>query len=56
MRLPERTPEQAYEALARAHLLAGNEEDTRTFAGQARELGARVADHEHLEEDLATFP
>jgi hypothetical protein len=48
----------AYEALARAHHLAGNEDDANRFAEQARELSARVADHEdreHLEEDLATL-
>ena len=49
----------AYEALARAHLLARNEEEAQRFAARARELGERVADpedHEHLESDLATLP
>jgi hypothetical protein len=49
----------AYEALARAHLVAGNEEEAKRSARRARELGERVADpedREHLEEDLATLP
>jgi hypothetical protein len=49
----------AYEALARAHLVAGNEADAERFAARARELGRDVADdedREHLESDLATLP
>jgi hypothetical protein len=49
----------AYEALSRAHSVAGNTEEARRFAARARELGARVAgeeDREHLEADLATLP
>jgi hypothetical protein len=49
----------AYEALARANLVAGNEEEAKRFAAQARERGERVADaedREHLESDLATLP
>jgi hypothetical protein len=49
----------AYEALARAHSVAGNTEEARRFASRARELGERVADEEdreHLEADLATLP
>ena len=49
----------AYEALARAHAVAGEEDEARRCAAKARELGARVADpedREHLEEDLATLP
>jgi hypothetical protein len=49
----------AYEALARANLVAGNEEQAKRFAAQARELGERVADaedREHLESDLTTLP
>ena len=49
----------AYEALARAHLTAGNEDEAKRYAARARELAAQVADEhdrEHLEEDLATLP
>jgi hypothetical protein len=49
----------AYEALARAHLTAGNREEAERHAARARELTAEVADaedREHLEEDLATLP
>lgn len=49
----------AYEALARAHLTAGNEDEAKRCAARARELAAQVADaedREHLEEDLATLP
>jgi len=49
----------AYEALARAHLVAGNEDEAKRLADRARELAADVAgekDREHLEEDLATLP
>jgi len=49
----------AYEALARAQLVAGNEDEAKRFAAQARELGQVVADdedREHLENDLGTLP
>jgi hypothetical protein len=49
----------AYEALSRAHLTAGNEEEAKRYAARARELAAQVADEhdrEHLEEDIATLP
>jgi len=49
----------AYEALSRAHLTAGNEEEAMRYAARARELAAQVADEhdrEHLQEDLATLP
>jgi hypothetical protein len=49
----------AYEALSRAHLTAGNQDEAERYAARARELGARVEDEhdrEHLEEDLATLP
>lgn len=49
----------AYEALARASVAAGNEDDARRYAANARELAAGVADpgdREHLEEDLHTLP
>jgi hypothetical protein len=49
----------AYEALARAQLVAGNDDEAKRFATQARELGQVVADdedREHLENDLGTLP
>ena len=49
----------AYEALARAELVAGNADEARRLAAKARELGERVADaedREHLAADLATLP
>ncbi len=49
----------AYEALARAQLTAGNEEEAKRYADRSRELAAKVADEhdrEHLEEDLSTLP
>jgi hypothetical protein len=49
----------AYEALARAQLVAGNDDEAKRFAAQARELGQVVADdedREHLENDLGTLP
>jgi hypothetical protein len=49
----------AYEALARAHLTAGNQEEAEHYAARARELAAEVEnehDREHLDEDLATLP
>jgi hypothetical protein len=48
----------AYEALARAHVLAGDLEEARRCEEKARELGAEIADpedREHLEEALATL-
>ena len=48
----------AYEALARAHALAGDEAQARDFAAKAREHAEQVADaedREHLEDDLATL-
>jgi len=48
----------AHEALARAHALAGEADEARSHAVQARELASGVADaedREHLEEDLATL-
>ncbi|MDX6506748.1 MAG: MerR family transcriptional regulator, thiopeptide resistance regulator [Gaiellaceae bacterium] len=48
----------AYEALARAHGLAGDTDEAARFAAQARELGAKVEgpeDREHLDQDLATL-
>jgi tetratricopeptide (TPR) repeat protein len=49
----------AYEALARAELVAGNADEARRLAAKARELAERVADaedREHLAADLATLP
>ena len=49
----------AYEALARAHALAGNQAESERYAGLARELGGRIADDEDrevLERDLASLP
>jgi hypothetical protein len=49
----------AYEALSRAHVVAGNQAEAERFAAQARELAALVADEEdreHLAGDLATLP
>jgi hypothetical protein len=49
----------AYEALARAHLVAGNRDESQRFAAQARELAQQVADEEdreHLMNDLADLP
>jgi hypothetical protein len=49
----------AYEALARAHLTAGDLAEAKRLADQARELGAEVEDEEDrevLERDLATLP
>jgi hypothetical protein len=49
----------AYEALARAQLVAGNEDEAKRLAARARGLGERIADdedREHLESDLATLP
>jgi hypothetical protein len=48
----------AYEALARAHAVAGNAAEARANAERARELGERIADEEdreHLAADLATL-
>ena len=49
----------AYEALARAHMTAGNQEEAKRHGERARDLTAQIADaedREHLEEDLATLP
>lgn len=46
----------AYEALARGHRVAGNDDEYRRNLGLAREAGARIAeddDRELLEKDLA---
>ncbi len=48
----------AYEALARAHAVAGDAAEAERFAARARELGAQVEDaedREQLEQDLATL-
>jgi hypothetical protein len=48
----------AYEALARAHAVAGNAAEARSNADRARELGERIADEEDREQlvaDLATL-
>jgi hypothetical protein len=48
----------AYEALARAHRIAGRDEEAGRCEQKARELGERIADvedREHLEEALATL-
>jgi hypothetical protein len=48
----------AYEALARAHRVAGMDEQARRCEQQAREHGQQIADpedHEHLTEALATL-
>lgn len=49
----------AYEALSRAHLTAGDQDEAKRCADLARELAPKVADEhdrEHLQEDLATLP
>jgi hypothetical protein len=49
----------AYEALSRAHVVAGNQEEAKRYAARARDLAAEVEDEhdrEHLDEDLATLP
>jgi tetratricopeptide (TPR) repeat protein len=49
----------AYEALARAHCVAGDAEQARHWLDRARQAGAEVAedeDREHLMSDLATIP
>jgi DNA-binding transcriptional MerR regulator len=48
----------AYEALARAHLVAGNKEEARRYAQLGREATARVADEDDrkvMEADFATI-
>jgi hypothetical protein len=48
----------AYEALARAHQVAGNEEEAARYVALARQSGAAIADpedREHLHEALATL-
>ena len=49
----------AYEALARAHAVAGNRAEIKRFLDGAREAGTRIADahdREHLFNDLHTVP
>jgi hypothetical protein len=49
----------AYEALARAHAVAGDTGEAERFAARARELGAQIEDaedREQLEADLRTLP
>jgi len=49
----------AHEALARAHSVAGEQDEAQRHAERARELGERIADLEErelLEADLATLP
>ena len=49
----------AYEALARAHAVAGDEDAAERYAGLAREAGERIAeadDREHFLADLASLP
>ena len=49
----------AYEALARAHTIAGNEVEATRHAGLAREAAEEIADPDdraHVLEDLATLP
>jgi tetratricopeptide (TPR) repeat protein len=49
----------AYEALARAHLVAGDATEARRSEERARKLGEELADpedREHLDEALATLP
>jgi hypothetical protein len=49
----------AYEALARAHAVAGNVAEARASADRSRDLGERIADEEDREQlaaDLATLP
>jgi hypothetical protein len=49
----------AYEALARAHAVAGNAAEARANGERARVLGERIADDEDREQlaaDLATLP
>jgi hypothetical protein len=49
----------AYEALARAHGVAGNERDAATWKAKARDAGDAIddpEDREHFDEDYATLP
>jgi hypothetical protein len=49
----------AYEALARAHAAAGEEDEARRYLELARAETARIADpkdRQHIEADLASFP
>ncbi len=49
----------AYEALARAHLAAGDGAEAKRFAARARTHAEDVADpedREHLDQDLASLP
>ena len=48
----------AYEALARAHAVAGDEAESRSWLARAREAGKRIADEDDrvlLDSDLATI-
>jgi hypothetical protein len=48
-----------YEALARAHGIAGEESEARTYASLAREVGETIEDEEDratLERDFSTLP
>jgi hypothetical protein len=48
----------AYEALARAHAVAGDEDEAARFEARAGELAAQIGDpedREQLEQDLATL-
>jgi hypothetical protein len=48
----------AHEALARAHAVAGDEDEAARFEARARELAERIGDpedREQLEQDLATL-
>lgn len=49
----------AYEALARAHAVAGDRDEARRLKQKARQAGERIEDvddREHLLKDLATIP
>jgi hypothetical protein len=49
----------AYEAMARAHALAGDEAEAREWLARARSAGEKIADEDDrllLEADLATIP
>jgi hypothetical protein len=49
----------AYEALARAHLTAGDVDEARRYLGLGREATAKIAnpeDAKHIEADLDALP
>jgi DNA-binding transcriptional MerR regulator len=49
----------AHEALARAHLVAGEKDEARRFLGLAREETAKIAnpeDRKHIQADIDSFP